>query len=71
VSKPNETTQNVANASATLYRVSYTFVTESGSLRNGAVVVEETTPEKASEIAIARIQKLGNRHVRISSVKPY
>jgi hypothetical protein len=40
-----------------VYKVSFTYATNNGFLRNGALIIEAETPERAHEICTAQLAK--------------
>lgn len=63
----NETTAALSN----LYKVTYQYVAPNGFLRQGSIVIEAETEEKAKADALSRIPTDKQRHPKVASVTKY
>jgi len=59
------------NAAGTLWRVTYTHVTDAGHIRAGGIALQASNAEEAKKIADARLTSFGLKHYRITSAKEY
>jgi len=63
-------TTNVATG-LILYRVNYSYVSPSGQIRGGGIVVESADIQTAHKVAADKLTSFNIRHHKITSVKEY